>query len=265
MPHRSNLSLESPLLWRKRVPPAALAGLAQLLALLVCGFLLWLPLQWGMRLNLAQALILESLCAVAISYSLRLPGWWLAIQALFVPALYGMWLLALAPAWYLAGFVLLASVYWSTYATQVPLYLSRRRVWQRVLEQLPTQPGLRFADLGSGVGGLVHYLARRRRDSCFSGIEAAPLPYWIGKLRALRQSNALLQWGNFWRTDLGNYDVVFAYLSPVPMPALWEKIRREMRPGTLFISYRFAVPGVVPHAVIEMRDLGRTQLYLWRV
>jgi len=49
------------------------------------------------------------------------------------------------------------------------------------------------------------------------------------------------------------------------MPALWEKVRREMRPGTLFISYRFAVPGVHPSAVVELQDLGRTQLYLWRL
>ena len=265
MPHRLSLHLNAMTVPFKRVPPIAVAGLAQVFALLVCSVLALALLPWDMRFSIGAALVLESVCAVAISYFLRLPSWWLLIQALFVPALCLVWMLALAPEWYLAGFMLLVLVYWSTYTTQVPLYLSRRQVWQGVSDHLPPQPGLRFADLGSGLGGLVHYLARVRRDSHFSGIEAAPLPYWIGKLRTLFQANAVIQWGDFWRSDLSAYDVVFAYLSPVPMPTLWEKAQREMRPGSLFISYRFAVPGVAPTAVIEMRDLGRTQLYFWRL
>jgi hypothetical protein len=38
-----------------------------------------------------------------------------------------------------------------------------------------------------------------------------------------------------------------------------------MRPGTLFISYRFTIPGVMPSQVVEMNDLGQTELYVWRV
>jgi hypothetical protein len=30
--------------------------------------------------------------------------------------------------------------------------------------------------------------------------------------------------------------VVYAFLSPAPMAALWDKVRREMRAGSLFIS-----------------------------
>jgi len=249
----------------KRVPPIALALLAQLLALTVCGLALWLGQTLGFVFSLGAALLLQGLCAAAISHALRMPPWWLAIQALFVPALVLAHGLRLAPAWYLLGFVLLVLLFWSTFTSQVPLYLSRRQVWRAVAAQLPERAGLRCVDLGSGLGGWVRYLARLRGDSHFSGIETAPLPCWIGKLRSIAQPNARIVWGNFWQQDLGDYDVVFAYLSPVPMPALWDKVRREMRPGTLFISYRFAVPGVPPSAVVELQDLGRTQLYVWRL
>jgi hypothetical protein len=249
----------------KRIPPIVFAGLAQGGALLACVLLLVTLLQWDMRLSLATLLMLESTCAVVISYFFRLPSWWLLIQAVFAPGVYWVGILGLAPQWYLAAFIFLVLIYWSTYTTQVPLYLSRRGVWQQVSQLLLPQPGLRFVDMGSGLGGLVHFLARAHSGSHFSGIESAPLPYCFGKLRTLFQDNADFHWGDLWRRDLSGYDVVFAYLSPVPMPALWEKAQREMRPGSLFISYRFAVPGVAPSAVIEMRDLGRTQLYLWRL
>lgn len=258
-------SLNGMLLIPKRLPPIALAVLAQMLALAACGLLAWIAQTWSLAFTLLTALIVQSAGAAFFSYLLRMQTWWLLIQAMFVPALIMTLRLELAPTWYLGGFVGLVLVYWSTFSTQVPLYVSRREVWRAVLAQLPERTGLRCIDLGSGLGGWVQYLARQRGDSHFSGIEAAPLPCWIGKLRTLFQANARVSWGDFWKHDLSTYDMVFAYLSPVPMPEIWDKVRCEMRPGTLFISYRFSVPGVSPSAVVELNDLGRTQLYLWRL
>lgn len=249
----------------KRVPPLALAVLAQLLALLMCGLAAWLAQVWAFPLNLGAVIIIQSVCSSLFSFVLRMQIWWLFIQALFVPTMVVTLSFQLAPGWYLAGFVGLVLVYWSTFTTQVPWYLSRRHVWRQVHAQLPDKPGLRCIDLGSGLGGGVRYLARMRPNSHFNGIEAAPLPCWIGKLRTVFQANAAVTWGDFWQHNLRAYDVVFAYLSPIPMPELWLKVQQEMRPGTLFISYRFTVPGVVPSAVVELSDLGRTQLFLWRL
>ena len=41
-------------------------------------------------------------------------------------------------------------MYWSTYQTQVPLYLSSNKVW-RALEGLLPEQSFRFIDLGSGL------------------------------------------------------------------------------------------------------------------
>lgn len=249
----------------RRMPPIFLAALAQLLAIMLTGlFMLSLRLL-GLEIGIVPLLLTQSVLAVAVSFLMRMPIWWLAIQAVFIPALSSVLTLSIAPAWFLGGFVLLVLVYGSTYTTQVPLYLSRRRVWLAIQHQLPQAPGLRVLDLGSGLGGLVHYLAGARSDSHVIGIESAPLPCWISKLWMMGRPNAHIEWGDFWHTDLGGYDVVCAYLSPVPMPALWQKVKREMRPGTLFISYRFTIPGVMPAQVVEMNDLGQTELYVWRV
>lgn len=248
-----------------RMPPILVASLAQLLALGLTGLMFWSldSLVWE-RDNLTL-LFTQGVLAVVISYGLRMPSWWLVIQALFVPALVAVLTLSIAPTWFLGGFVLLALIYGRTYTTQVPLYLSRRPVWLAIQQLLPQSPGLRVLDLGSGLGGVVKHLADARPDSQVIGIESAPLPSWISKLRTLRRANAKMEWGDFWQTDLSGYDVVCAYLSPVPMPALWEKVQREMRPGTLFISYRFSIPGVMPSQVVAMNDFGQTELYVWRI
>lgn len=213
------------------------------------------------------------ICGVLAALLSRLAGlakWWLLIQLLFVPALVLVNALRLPPNFFLIAFLILMVVYWSTFRSQVPLYLSSRKVWG-ALETLlpPTVPGrrFRFVDLGSGLGGVLTHLARIRPDACYEGVENAPLPFvlsWL-RLRLGGYHNCSVHWGSMWDCDLGQYDVVFAYLSPVPMDKLWRKAQREMRPGSTFISNTFAVPEHPPLYTYTLDDLHRSTLYIWRM
>ena len=59
------------------------------------------------------------------------------------------------------------------------------------------------------------------------------------------------------------FDVVYAFLSPVPMPALWSKVCREMRPGSRFISHSFEVPGETPQRTIPVAGREGARLLVW--
>ena len=98
----------------------------------------------------------------------------------------------------------------------------------------------------------------------FTGVENAPATWAIGRLRTSALANCEWRWGNIWRTELRDYDVVYAFLSPAPMRALWEKVQQEMPPGTLFISNSFAVPGIAAEQIIEVDDARQTRLYCYR-
>ena len=220
-------------------------------------------------------LLLALLCgtiAAAFSRMAGLARWWLPIQLLFAPALVLMLALKLPPNFFLAAFLILLVVYWSTFRTQVPLYLSSREAWQALETLLPEpqpQPekNFTFMDIGSGIGGVLTHLARARPDGRYFGVEAAPLPYllsWL-RIRLSGSTNCEVKWGSLWSCDLTPYDVVFAYLSPVPMEDLWQKVRSEMRPGTLFISNTFAVPDHPPQDIITLDDLHHSTLYIWRL
>ena len=132
-----------------------------------------------------------------------------------------------------------------------------------VANLLPRGGGFRLLDLGCGTGSFLTDVARVRPDGRYSGIEMAPLPYLLGGLRAYGRRNMRVLWGDFWRLDLSSYDVVYAYLSPAPMGRLWEKARAEMRPGSLFISNDFCVPGVAPTQTIRVGDRMHSTIYVW--
>jgi hypothetical protein len=45
-----------------------------------------------------------------------------------------------------------------------------------------------------------------------------------------------------WRADFSQFDYVYTFLSPAAMERIWQKVSREMRPGTTFITNSFPAP-----------------------
>ncbi len=212
---------------------------------------------------LAWACLAEGVVAWFLSRRIGLPGWWQAINGLFFPLAWLAVQADLDPLWYLFAFALLAFTSLGSVRTRVPLWLSSRQVPATLAQHLPQRPGLRVVDLGCGLGGPLAGLARLRPDLRLSGVEAAPLNWLASRLRLGRRADIRL--GSLWDEDLSRYDLVYAYLSPAPMARLWEKACREMRPGTLFVSNSFAIPGATPDEVIELQGPHRSRLLLWHM
>jgi SAM-dependent methyltransferase len=237
--------------------PALQALLVQAGALLPCAALAVAADAVGAGLTLLQAALLQGLLAAALSWKLGLARWWLPIQLLFPLAVLAGLALRLPP--WLAGiaFLILLGWYWSTYRTQVPYYPSNPAVWRAVLAELPQDRALRVIDIGSGLGGFTLHLAAARPESQVAGIELAPLPWLVSRLRAaLSGSRARFLRGDYERLDFADYDLVFAYLSPAAMPALWRKAQREMRPGSLLASYEFEIPASSGVKTIHTTESG---------
>lgn len=207
------------------------------------------------------SLLVQAVIAVALSRWCGQPIWWQVIHFLFLPAIVLFLLLALPPWIFLMGFLLLLAVFWSTFRTRVPFYASGQAAWDAIATALPARP-VKIIDIGSGIGGLVIDIARRRPDCEVQGIELAPLPWLVSRVRQLLGAPGVFHRGDYGRIDLGDYDVVIAYLSPAAMPALWDKARAEMRPGSLLLSHEFPIPDVLPNLTRETRPDGPL-LYGW--
>lgn len=248
----------------RKLPPSGIALLLQAAAY-VCAVLS--ARLFDLHLVPLLFALLCGAFAATLSFIAGQARWWQIIQFVFAPALVLMLALDIPPAFFLVAFLILLAVYWSTFRTQVPLYFSSNLVWQALASKLPADKTFSFIDLGSGIGGVLTYLAQIHPHGRYHGVEAAPLPFlwsWLRiKLGGYKQSS--VHWGSLWDCDLAQYDVVFAYLSPVPMDALWDKAKREMRPGTLFISNTFAVAGQAPQETVSVDDLHHSSLFFWRM
>jgi SAM-dependent methyltransferase len=218
----------------------------------------------GAETTILTAALIQGLLAMLITWKLGLARWWRPIQLLFPLAVLAASALRLPPVLYLVVFLGLLAVYWSTFRTQVPYYPSNEAVWRAVEELLPRERELKVIDIGSGLGGMAMHLAAARPRADVTGIELAPLPWLVSRLRAAMAGNrARFVRGDYERLDFGAYDLVFAYLSPAAMPGLWDKARREMRAGSLLVSYEFEIPAGQSVKTILTTE-GGPLLYYWQ-
>ncbi len=242
--------------------PLRTAILAQILGAIVAAALI----QIGYPKLFNQTLLaagVQGACAALASHKLEAPRWWVSIHLVFMPLVALAYGLGIDPLWYLGVFVILLLVFWRTDKSRVPLYLSNSATADVLLTLLPATP-CHVLDIGCGDGRLLRRLAQARPDCEFLGIEHAPLTFlwaWIG---ALGMVNCRIRRGDFWRQSLGLFDVVYAFLSPVPMPRLWRKARAEMRPGTLLVSNSFPLPDVDPESIVCVGDRRHTRLHCYR-
>ncbi len=217
------------------------------------------------RLSLPFVLGGVGIVASLIGIRFKLAKWWGPIL-LLLPIALGTSLYFPVPPWvYLACFAVLVIIYWNAAGERVPLYLTNTRTWATI-ETLVGQDAKKFADLGCGVGGGLLYLGRQHPDMIITGIESAPVPYVISKLRVrlLGLENIHIRFGDMWTEDLADYDAVYAFLSPEPMSRLYQKVKSEMRTGTTFISNSFAVEGHEPDDIVHVDDSRKTKLLIWK-
>lgn len=246
--------------------PAVRALLIQCGAAPLTLALVYLLATFHVPLNYVAVAVIHGLLAAAITWRAGLAVWWRAIEFLFPLAVLATLALQL-PSWiFLLVFLIMLGWYWSTFRTQVPYYPSNAGVWDAVRQQLPPPAGdkrLRVIDIGSGLGGFVLYLARVRPDIEVVGIELAPLPWLYSWLRArFGKSSARFIRGDYEQLDFGQFDLVFAYLSPAAMAGLWRKADAEMCRGSCLISYEFAIDTRAPDLVIHATN-DATPLYKW--
>ena len=209
---------------------------------------------------------LQALGSAVLGRRLGLGPYWMLFQ-IVLPLSLAFHLGHSVPLWlYPSLLAILLLIYGGGLFSRVPLYNSRLEAWDALSDLIPENEDFTFIDLGAGLGGPLAHIAKHRPRAMLLGIEASPLVWLIGWLRTLRyKPRCVFRFGSIWKADLSDAQMVYAFLSPAPMHALWSKVRREMGSGSLFVSHSFEAPGQIPDRRIPLPGKKGSALLVYRI
>ncbi len=132
----------------------------------------------------------------------------------------------------------------------IPWVPTRSARIQQALDLAGLQAGETFYDLGCGDGRVL--IAAARRGARAVGIEISPIHCLIARLRA-RLTGAggqvVVRWGNFYRFDLHDADVIFWYGHSRYMAKMQAHLAAKAPHGARFVSINIDFPGWQPEAI----------------
>ncbi len=210
-------------------------------------------------------LIVHGVAAALLGALAGLPRWWIPIQLLAPPVL-GLLVVIGLPLWCAPlGLAVLLLLYGGGVATRVPLYLSATAAHVALAQLLAGRPLPRAVDLGAGFGGPMRHLAKVFPHGVFRSVEASPATWLVAWILGCQRSNLRVQWGDLWRTELSDFDLIYVFLSPEPMPRLWTQVCAQAKPGALLVSNTFPVPGAEAAQVIDLPGRTDARLFVYPV
>jgi len=123
----------------------------------------------------------------------------------------------------------------------------------KALQLVNLKPGETLYDLGAG-DGRVLLIAAREFGAQAVGIEIGPIQCALIWLRVVASGfghKIQIKWGNFFKADLSQADVVFIYATSTELAKLAPYLEKQMKPGSRVVSVSADFPEWEPHLVDE--------------
>lgn len=142
------------------------------------------------------------------------------------------------------GLVLILSGLWPPDSPWAPWWQMPKETVREMCRLAKVTETSVIYDLGSGTGNAL-IIAATEFQATGIGIEIDPFRYAISKLNNKRyhtQKKVAFLKQNFFSTPLSDATVIFMYLIPPALKRLTPKFLKEVKSGTMFVSYVYPMP-----------------------
>lgn len=132
----------------------------------------------------------------------------------------------------------------------------------KFIDILEIKSGHNFLDLWSWDWKILEAVKNKTKWVNVFWIENSFLPY---KLSVIRKKKNKLDYvvyrKNFFKEDFNKYDVIYSYTISHLMKKIWQKIKAECNPGTLFYSNSFEIKWEIPYKIFKASKTSLIYVY----
>ena len=154
--------------------------------------------------------------------------------------------------------------------SQAPFIPITKKVIPKIIEALELKNGATLYDLGCGDARVLIECAKLDLNLTLKGVEKNPIAVMVALVRARinkqRRKIDIIR-GNFFHHNLSDATHIFTFLLPKPMNDLFNKLKQELKPGTILVSCDFPFTEKTPEKTISLNRpkgcLART-LYVYK-
>lgn len=138
---------------------------------------------------------------------------------------------------------LLLSMFWPPDSPWAPWWRTNKKTAYTMCRLAKINKSDIVYDLGSGDGTAL-IVAAKEFGAKGVGIEIDPLRYFFSKVKCkingLDKKVKIIK-RNFYDVNISSASVVFVYLVPRVLEKLKPKLLKELKPGTVIVSYRYKI------------------------
>jgi precorrin-6B methylase 2 len=191
-------------------------------------------------------------------------GWEMFFKDACKPFVVSGWMVGILTGFWIFIVILLIVVLFLFVPTLIgaPWVPTRMDNVRMMLSMAEVKNGDIVYDLGSGDGRII-ITAAKEFHARSVGVEANPLwiiwTRWRTRILKLR-GHVEVVWGNFFRKDLSEADVVTLYLLQGTNNKLKQKLEKELKPGARVVSHYFTFQGWRP-----LNADFKAQIYLYEI
>lgn len=138
---------------------------------------------------------------------------------------------------------------------------TRRAAIQKAFDGIGIGAADTVVDLGAGDGVIL--LQATARGAHAIGYELSPIMWIIGHMRAARDANIQIKYGNFFRAALPQETtLVFFFLMPKHMNTVGKYLAaQQLAPKTLILSYAFSFRNITPSRIYREKKCAPLYVY----
>lgn len=148
---------------------------------------------------------------------------------------------------------------------KVPMLSTGRGIIEKITSEVDFGKAKKFYELGSGSGKVISQVARKYPGLECIGIECNIAALFLAKIRNIfSEQKVEYRMQNFFKTDLRDADIVYAYLFPGIMDKLETKFLEEMKEGAMVVSNTFILKHRKPSKIVLNKKNSLGTLYVYK-